>query len=335
MRILAVDDDSFALELLTETLRAAGYTDITTASSGRGALEAIAAAEVPFDSFLLDIQMPGMDGIELCGLVRKMEAYREAPIIMITAVTDIGHIDAAFAAGALDYVTKPFNPLELGVRVGIAARLIREQKNAFNSACAMHSLQSKVEGVLEFAFEEPITIDDIPGMVNRLAMENYLLKLSQAKAFMSTAVAISIDGFEQIYARATPSEAYFVLADVADAIAENFVHTDFLMTYCGSGTFVCVMRRGDMMQHEELENLVQCLVDEMDPSYDDGESCNVRVTVGAPAGVSLWSARTPLALMEAAIDALDERRAERRKKAVVGEKPKPSAFGGVAMMRTG
>ena len=66
MKILAVDDDKFILELVPAILGEAGLDDVTTAASGEEALAAIRAADGAFDCLLFDIQMPGMDGIDLC-----------------------------------------------------------------------------------------------------------------------------------------------------------------------------------------------------------------------------------------------------------------------------
>ncbi|MFK5998799.1 MAG: response regulator, partial [Rhodobacterales bacterium] len=66
MRILSVDDDPIILELLAAVLVSMGHTDVTTAGSATEALEIVKDDPEPFDCFLLDIQMPGIDGIQLC-----------------------------------------------------------------------------------------------------------------------------------------------------------------------------------------------------------------------------------------------------------------------------
>ena len=86
MKILAVDDDPIILELLSHFIE--GMTDHTlvTAECAADALEAIKDnARAPFDSFLLDIQMPVTDGIQLASQIRAMKQYMDAPILMLTA----------------------------------------------------------------------------------------------------------------------------------------------------------------------------------------------------------------------------------------------------------
>jgi CheY-like chemotaxis protein len=122
MRILTIDDDAFVLEILRGLAARAGYPEVTTALSAGAALEYITAAQQPFQCILLDIQMPVMDGIEFCDLLRRLPDYEDCPIIMVTAMTDRKFMDQAYAAGATDYVTKPFDVDDLTSRLGLAAR---------------------------------------------------------------------------------------------------------------------------------------------------------------------------------------------------------------------
>ena len=111
MKILAVDDDETALEILKIALINAKYSDVTVARSAYEAMDIIEKHGETFDCFIFDISMPGMSGIELCQTVRNSARHAGIPIIMITALSDQCNIDQAFAAGATDYVTKPFNDL--------------------------------------------------------------------------------------------------------------------------------------------------------------------------------------------------------------------------------
>ena len=107
MKILLVDDDETFRSLISVTLNSAGYTDVTAAESGEAALRLLANTDTPFDAFLIDIRMPGIDGIELCSCIRSMARYKKSPIIMITAFPDRVSMEDAFHAGASDYVSKP------------------------------------------------------------------------------------------------------------------------------------------------------------------------------------------------------------------------------------
>ncbi len=113
-KILAADDEPDALELIEVNLKSAGY-EVVTAADGREALQK-ARAEMP-DLILLDIMLPEMDGLEVCKALRRDAATSSMPIIMLTART--AEIDRVLGLelGADDYITKPFSPRELILRV--------------------------------------------------------------------------------------------------------------------------------------------------------------------------------------------------------------------------
>ncbi|WP_066041851.1 MtrAB system response regulator MtrA [Herbiconiux solani] len=110
-RILVVDDDTALAEMIGIVLRAEGF-DPTFCADGSEALDAFRAAKP--DLVLLDLMLPGMDGIEVCGLIR---AESGTPIIMLTARTDTSDVVKGLESGADDYVVKPFNPKELVARI--------------------------------------------------------------------------------------------------------------------------------------------------------------------------------------------------------------------------
>lgn len=110
--ILVVDDDSHIRELVAHFMRKEGFTT-SEAAGGREALQLHESD--PADLVIMDIMMPGMDGWELCRLLR--EDYRELPLLMLTAKGETPHKVKGFELGTDDYVVKPFDPLELVARV--------------------------------------------------------------------------------------------------------------------------------------------------------------------------------------------------------------------------
>ena len=118
--ILVVDDIPANLDLLADVLREHGY-EPRPLSSGKLALAA-ARAEPP-DLILLDIRMPQMDGFEVCQQLKADPALREIPVIFTTALTETADKVKAFALGAVDYVTKPFQAQEIQARVATHLRL--------------------------------------------------------------------------------------------------------------------------------------------------------------------------------------------------------------------
>lgn len=108
-RILIVDDSSTAL-MMEEVMLGQRY-EILKATDGTEALKA-AVRELP-DLILLDVVMPKMDGFEVCRVLRGIEVTRLIPIIMVTTRGEGKNVEAGFASGANDYVTKPINQREL------------------------------------------------------------------------------------------------------------------------------------------------------------------------------------------------------------------------------
>lgn len=113
-KILVVDDTPANLEVITETLSSVGYT-VATAIDGERALNRL-KTYVP-DLILLDVQMPGIDGFETCKQIKENPNTASIPIIFITALSDIGSMVRGFSLGAVDYISKPFQELELLTRV--------------------------------------------------------------------------------------------------------------------------------------------------------------------------------------------------------------------------
>jgi two-component system phosphate regulon response regulator PhoB len=118
-RILAVDDEPDLLELVRVGLTQAGYV-VETASSGSEALAALRRA--PPDLILLDLMLPDLSGTELCARVRADQRLAGVPIIMLTAKSEEIDRVVGLEVGADDYVTKPFSPRELALRVRAVLR---------------------------------------------------------------------------------------------------------------------------------------------------------------------------------------------------------------------
>jgi two-component system, OmpR family, response regulator MtrA len=116
-RVLVVDDDTALAEMLGIVLRGEGF-DTSFCSDGAQALEAFRSSRP--DLVLLDVMLPGKDGIEVC---RQIRAESGVPIVMLTAKTDTVDVVLGLESGADDYVVKPFKPKELIARV--RARLRR------------------------------------------------------------------------------------------------------------------------------------------------------------------------------------------------------------------
>jgi len=113
-RILVVDDEKDIRELIAFHLQQNGFTPVT-ANDGEDALDKV--SEKPPDLILLDLMMPKLDGAEVCRTLKRDEHTRRIPIIMLTAKGEEIDRVVGFELGADDYVTKPFSPRELVLRI--------------------------------------------------------------------------------------------------------------------------------------------------------------------------------------------------------------------------
>jgi PAS domain S-box-containing protein len=162
-RVLLVDDrreNRIALQAVLEPLR----VEVVEADSGEQALREVLVQD--FAVILLDVQMPGMDGIETAELIKARERSRDVPIIFLTAAeSDLAEVFAGYEAGAVDYLLKPFDPLVLRSKVKVFADLDRHRRqlrrsdelvrNAFAAAtsgmalCDLDGLALQVNPALE------------------------------------------------------------------------------------------------------------------------------------------------------------------------------------------
>ena len=112
--VLVVEDDESIRALVDYNLKLDGFQVVAT-DNGHSAVEL--AREWSPDLILLDIMMLGMDGLQTLAMLKNREATRNIPVIMLTAKGMIGDIERAYAQGADGYITKPFDPIQLGQRL--------------------------------------------------------------------------------------------------------------------------------------------------------------------------------------------------------------------------
>jgi two-component system phosphate regulon response regulator PhoB len=125
-KILVVDDEEDILELLKYNLLREGY-NVSCAASGEEALR-LAQSEIP-DLLVLDLMLPGIDGLEVTKILKNDSRTRDIPIVMLTAKGEEADIVAGLELGADDYITKPFSPRVLVARVrAVLRRKVKEYK---------------------------------------------------------------------------------------------------------------------------------------------------------------------------------------------------------------
>jgi len=141
-RVLVVDDIEGNVQLVAALLERDGYF-VTSASSGREALDAV-ARDRP-DLILLDVMMPGLDGVDTCRELKSRDATRLTPVVLVTALQQTDHKIRGIEAGADDFITKPFNPHELRARVRSLVRIKRYTDDLDSAESVIVSLALTIE----------------------------------------------------------------------------------------------------------------------------------------------------------------------------------------------
>jgi two-component system alkaline phosphatase synthesis response regulator PhoP len=137
IKILVVEDEAPIQELLQFNLERSKYR-VKVVDSGEEALTV--AAQYQPDLILLDIMLPGADGLEVCKQLKANSKTQNIPIIMLTALCEEADIVTGLELGADDYITKPFSPRVLLARIKAALRRIKTKGSASNEIISMHGI---------------------------------------------------------------------------------------------------------------------------------------------------------------------------------------------------
>jgi diguanylate cyclase (GGDEF)-like protein len=155
--LLVVDDNEDLRYAVAQLLRLSGY-EVTEASDGKAALRAVESREP--DLMVLDLWMPGMSGLEVCGVLKSNPFTAQIPILMLTAQSDLEHKIQGFQAGADDYLAKPFEPLELRARVQALLRIVRREseRNPSSGLPGGPAIEAEITRRLESADKSPFAV---------------------------------------------------------------------------------------------------------------------------------------------------------------------------------
>ena len=199
-KILIVDDVLVNTQLMANILNDMDYQTVEL-TNGDDAIKRVDEEE--FDMVLLDIMMPGIDGIETCRQIKKNEKHKDLPIIFLSAKNDTDSIISGFAAGGQDYLTKPYNNEELLARISTHLEL-RENKRKLSIAnaelAALETIKSDFLKVITQKLKQPLnnilkTTHLLKELIDSKELMNYVSVLdSSAKEiekFAATALHIT------------------------------------------------------------------------------------------------------------------------------------------------
>jgi diguanylate cyclase (GGDEF)-like protein len=252
--ILVVDDVLTNLQVVGSILDGAGY-ETAFATSGQAALKQITVT-LP-DLILLDLMMPGLDGLDTCTCLRSNPAYASIPIIFLTASNEKTHLLSAFQRGAADYVTKPFNPLELLARVRIHLELKHTRDRL---ATTLTTLQQAFQDLQELATTDPLT-----GLGNRrrfFDLAEMTLRRVERYGGVFGIILLDLDHFKAVndtYGHATGDE---VLKALGKLIPDLMRQSDCCCRFGGEEFVILLPETGlheTLMVAERLRQAVEHL----------------------------------------------------------------------------
>ena len=243
MAILLVDDSVDDCWLVEVYLKSSNYAVVTTNSAKEALqyLKRLTEGEplVPIDLILLDIKMPGLDGLDACTRIKSMKPFEAVPILMVSADTTPGTIQLAFRRGAVDYIRKPIIKAELLAKVTMVLRI---QEDANQRA------QSQKMAPQKGNIQVPLTIDILTGIMNWWSFDEFFKQEWGRAAHEHLPISllfVALDNFKAFndtYGYVTGDEC---LQKFAQAAQETFVQpgqvvaryrgAEFVVLLCGTG----------------------------------------------------------------------------------------------------
>jgi two-component system, cell cycle response regulator len=222
-KILIIDDDQDNLRIVSRLLTHQGYKTIT-ANSGVEGLQAINTMKV--DLVILDINMPGLDGFQTLRLLRQREEY--VSVIFLTGLGNTEDLIRGLEAGALDYISKPYNPLELVARV-------KSQLKFKNTQDELRAANQKLQSLVD--------IDDLTGLYNmRTIYDRINHEIERARRYKHgmAIIMMDMDHFKRVNDNHDHLFGSFVLSQVGHLIKKNIRTVDFAARYGGDEFLICL-----------------------------------------------------------------------------------------------
>jgi diguanylate cyclase (GGDEF)-like protein len=260
-RILVVDDNPDNVDLLTQYLSGLGY-EVIPAYDGDEALMAVAREKV--DLILLDVMMPRISGYEVCRRLKSADPTTFVPVVLVTVRDDTQSKLEGFAAGADDYITKPFDIEELSARVKGLLRIktLQDELRAANERLAEMSVTDGLTGLYNHRY----LIDQLQVEVNRAQRYHRPLAV----------IMLDLDHFKKINDEHGHLFGDYVLRRLAEVFRGVARAGDVVARYGGEEFAILVT---DTQGAAQLAERVRQRVAETDFSFE-GRRADVRISAG-------------------------------------------------------
>ena len=261
-RILVVDDVPVNIQLLVTYLAAEGY-DVVSAKDGHDAMKAV--KEHQPDLILLDVMMPKMNGFEVCEVIKSDDVTKFIPVILVTALNELEDKVKGMDSGADDFLAKPFNKLELLVRVRSLLRIKHLHDELQEKVI---ELQRTKEELRQLAITDGLT-----GLYNYRYFKEQLLqelKRAQRHSLNISVVMIDIDHFKQYNDKNGHPAGDVVLKDIARLLRDNIRNIDLAARY-GGEEFSLILIETDKPSAKIVSEKIRKLVEDYGFAYESSQ----------------------------------------------------------------
>ena len=246
IKILIVDDTPDNLRLLTQILESEGYC-VYKALNGKMALQGV--CRNPPDLILLDIRMPDMSGYEVCQQLKASTTTAHIPIVFISALDQMDEKVRAFEVGGQDYITKPFHPLEVLMRVKNQL-LIRQQHQQLQkqNQCLEQEIAERLK--VEAEVRQLALTDELTALYNRrgfFLLAGQQLKMAQRTQLPCGLLFADVDGLKQINDTFGHEIGDRVIVDAAQLLKQTFRDADIIARLGGDEFAVLISDYSDAL----------------------------------------------------------------------------------------
>jgi diguanylate cyclase (GGDEF)-like protein len=262
-KILVVDDLRSNRKYLISLLSELGYA-VGSVDSAYGALELLNYSQP--DLLLLDIVMPKMDGYTLCKIIKENQRLKDIPVIFISSLQEVVDKVRAFRVGAVDYIIKPFEPLELFMRIenqlklqSLQKALIRQNRNLEQEIKRRQQVEQKLM-LANFELEKLAGLDDLTGVANRrkfeVILKKYWQKLQTDQLPLSLIIC-DIDYFKKYNDFYGHIQGDKCLSQVAECLKKTVKRPDDFVARYGGEEFMIILPRTDLEGAVKISNNIQ------------------------------------------------------------------------------
>ncbi|MEG4343178.1 EAL domain-containing protein [Microcoleus sp. A003_D6] len=277
--VLVIDDEPHNFDVLETLLNNRDY-QLHYAASGQEAIDSLNLFEP--DVILLDVMMPGMDGIEVCQRIKAMPKWEAVPIVMVTALTTKTELARCLTAGADDFISKPVNRLELTARVRSMLRIHRQYQElvTFNARLEA-TVQQRTAQLQTMIFQDALTT-----LPSRTFLLQKLAEVLQAGESSFAVVYLDCDRFKLV----NGSFGYAIGNQLLIAIAERLQHhlrPGDVLARMGEDEFCFLLHQID--DAIALEPFIQAILRGFDTSFVVAD-CELFMTacIGIALGSSVY-----------------------------------------------